>query len=973
MRSQAMSTPPLSDSEILYRTIAGNLPGGGVWLFDSELRCLVAEGVLAKAFGRASGPLEAMPITEVFDADVLDIIVPRFERCLRGESADYETDFRSHVLWSHYAPLRDRAGQPLVMVLAFDITARKRTEQALRESERRYTALFENRIMAIAHQRIVTAADGRPVDYRFEKVNDAFELATGLKREEVVGRLATEVFPGIQHRGFDFIGVYGRIAAGGGDERFDAAFQHLGKWFSVYAYSPQPGECTAIFTDITAQQEAVAERESLVHELAASAAAAHRARAKLETVFNSIGDGISVFDADGKLTMVNHSQARINGYASIDEMQRDIGWYASAYELTLPSGQPLPVEEWPVSRVLRGESLTDFEARGRRRDTGQSWYFSFTGAPVKDDDGRVMLAVVVTRDITERKQLDAARAEAERRLRLAVSIAHLGFWEWDIIANKIFFSAQWKTQLGYAEHELPDRIEEWESRLHPDDRQRVLAGLALYIGHPDGDYRAEQRLRHRDGSYRWIVTRAVGETSVTGQAVKLIGTHLDVTELKLAEQRLLQAAQHDALTGLPNRALVFEYAGYLLAAARRNHGGGAFLFVDLDRFKPINDLHGHEVGDRVLKEVALRLKGCVRLEDLVGRIGGDEFVIVMPHAGGGQRAATVAQHVIDSIGRPFEIGALSLSISPSIGISQFPQHGDDADTLIQAADRAMYHAKHSGRANYQFYTPQLDHHINESARIEATLKRALDGDGLRLHYQPVIDMKSRGVVGVEALLRMAGDDGIDIGPDRFIPVAEAAGLIGALGEWVAGEACRQHCAWLAEGLPAVAVAINVSPQQFRERDFAARLRAIVDHSGIDPLRLQIEVTESTVMDSVDEAVRILSDIKLLGIKIALDDFGTGYSSLSRLGNLPLDKLKVDQSFVKRVHSHRASRAITDAVIALGRTLGLEVVGEGIESQGALDYLQAHDCDQAQGFFISHPLPAPDFAHWYRDRHPPLHA
>jgi diguanylate cyclase (GGDEF)-like protein/PAS domain S-box-containing protein len=441
----------------------------------------------------------------------------------------------------------------------------------------------------------------------------------------------------------------------------------------------------------------------------------------------------------------------------------------------------------------------------------------------------------------------------------------------------------------------------------------------------------------------------------------------DVTDTKLAEQRVLAAAQHDTLTGLPNRALIFEYASHLLAASERSHASGAFLFIDLDRFKPINDLYGHEIGDRLLQEVAKRLLNCVRQEDLVGRLGGDEFIVVLHQLGIAHTAATVAQHIIGVLSCPFEIDTLDLSISACIGISEFPQHGTDVDTLIHAADLAMYQGKNDCRGSYFTYTPELDNRAGASSHIEVQLKRALQRGGLSLHYQPVIDMKTRHLVSVEALLRLIGDDGQLIGPDKFIPIAEAAGLIGELGEWVAVEACRQHHAWQKEGLPPISMALNVSPLQFRQRGFAQRLQAIVQTAGLDPSCIQIEVTESTVMGNLDDAVNTLNSIRSVGIQIALDDFGTGYSSLSHLSNLPLDKLKVDQSFVRRLQYDNSSKAITMAIIALGRTLNLEVVGEGIESEDAFAYLDEQGCNQAQGYFISRPLLPADFSHWYRER------
>jgi diguanylate cyclase (GGDEF)-like protein len=357
----------------------------------------------------------------------------------------------------------------------------------------------------------------------------------------------------------------------------------------------------------------------------------------------------------------------------------------------------------------------------------------------------------------------------------------------------------------------------------------------------------------------------------------MFATSSDITERKLAEHQVRDASLHDALTGLPNRAFIFEFCDHLLAAALRDHGRGALLFIDLDRFKPINDLYGHETGDRVLQDVGKRLIDCTRHEDLVGPLGGDEFVIVLPYLDTDrQRAAVVAQHVVESISRPFRVDMLDLSISPSIGISYFPEHATDVGTLIHTADLAMYQAKQSGRANYKSYTPELDQRAEQALSVELRLKSALKHSGLKLHYQPVIDIKSGRLIRAETLLRLADGNADAVGPASFIPVAEATGLIGELGEWVAAEACWQHEIWLSQGLK-IRIAINVSPLQFRQREFAEKLRCIIADTGMDPADLEIEVTESTLMESIDDAVELLNRIKSLGVKIALDDFGTGYS------------------------------------------------------------------------------------------------
>jgi diguanylate cyclase (GGDEF)-like protein/PAS domain S-box-containing protein len=569
------------------------------------------------------------------------------------------------------------------------------------------------------------------------------------------------------------------------------------------------------------------------------------------------------------------------------------------------------------------------------------------------------------RDITERKQAEEELRQTAARLQFTLEAAQIGDWDLNLIDDTSYRSLRHDQCFGYTEPLADWGFGKFIQHVHPDDREWVEQQFQAALEQLK-DWHFECRIIWPDGSVHWIAAHG-SIYHVDTRPTRMSGIVLDITESKLAAQRVLAAAQRDALTGLPNRALAFEWAAHMLSAARRSQGQGAFLFIDLDRFKPINDLYGHLVGDRLLQEIAKRLTGCVRDEDLVGRLGGDEFIIVLQHVGDAQQAVIVAQHVLEALSRPFEIDSLELAISASIGISHFPEHGTDVDALVHAADLAMYHAKYEGRGNYTTFMPELYDRADASSAIEARLKRALQREGLLLHYQPVVDMKTGQVLGVEALLRLT-DDGEMIGPDRFVPIAESAGLIGQLGEWVVAEACRQHEAWCAQGLPPISIAINVSPLQFKQRRFAQRLQGIVQSAHVDPSCIQIEVTESTVMGSVDEAIQTLACIRSAGIRIALDDFGTGYSSLSHLSNLPLDKLKVDQSFVRRLDHDKPSRAIIEAIIALGRTLSLKVVGEGIESEDALAYLQEHGCDQAQGYLISRPLPAGDLAEWYRQRH-----
>jgi diguanylate cyclase (GGDEF)-like protein/PAS domain S-box-containing protein len=588
-----------------------------------------------------------------------------------------------------------------------------------------------------------------------------------------------------------------------------------------------------------------------------------------------------------------------------------------------------------------------------RSASGEYRWFLSSAVPECDATGRVRRWFGTNTDITAQREVE----QELMKFKLFSDHASDGHMLLDEDGHIRYVNRRLCARLGYREEELLGAHISAVNHLYPPEVFRQFFRAATRM--TPRPFEASHR--RKDG------TTVPVETTVTvlqiGGHWQMFASSRDIADRKIAEQRVIDAAMHDRLTGLPNRALVFEYGSHMLASAQREHGGGALLFIDLDRFKPINDLYGHAVGDQVLRDAAQRLVHCTRQEDLVGRLGGDEFVIILPHlTDSRQRAETVAMHVIESICRPFQVEELELSISPSIGISFFPEHGAEISALLHTADLAMYRAKQSGRSTYQVYTEELERFAGEALILETRLRKALRSSELALHYQPVMEIRSGRLIGAEALVRLADGQSPMVGPDRFIPVIESAGLVGELGEWVADEACRQRRAWQKQGLR-VTIAVNVSPLQFRQKAFADSLRRVVEQSGTDPNWLQIEVTESTVMENVQDAIATLTELKSAGIKVALDDFGTGYSNLSNLGSLPLDKLKLDQSFVRNVDHDPRSRAIANAVIALGRAFGLEIVGEGIESREVLQYLGAQGCDQAQGYWFSRPLPAAEFAAW----------
>ena len=837
--------------------------------------------------------------------------------------------------------------------LCLDIEDFRRTQQALHDSQLRYEVLFENRINGVVQLQMLYDEQGAPYDMRIVKVNQAYSRILGLEKRQVEGRLATEVFPGIRSAEPDYVALYGKIARESGEASFETEFTLANKWLRVYAYSAIRDECIAIFSDITAQKQ--------------MEFALRHSEERLRLIIDNLAEGLIVISPDGKTLHWNKTALELHGYPHAEKRLSLLAEIAGDYEIQTLDGQVIPAEEWPVPRLLRGETLRNVEAILRNVRDGWTKDVSFGGTLVRDDEGRPLMGLLTIRDITTWRQAERARESAERRLQLAIDIAHLGSWEWSMVDGSVYFSSQWKRLLGYGENELPNRLQVWEDRLHPADRENALSALQGYARQPQGTFQSEYRMQHRDGNYRWVMSRAIAEVDDRGKVRCLVGTMIDITRQKLEEQRVREAAQHCPLTGLPNRALIFEYANHLLAAASRKHSRGALLFIDLDRFKPVNDLHGHDIGDRLLKEVAQRLVACVRQEDLVGRLGGDEFVIVLPYLDRGHTAPTVARHVIDALSQPFHISGLELSISASVGISFYPVHGSDVDTLLHRADLAMYRAKEIGRGSYQVYTHELRHRVDMSASVEAQIRRGLAEKLFSLYYQPVVNIEDDSVIGVEALLRLPALHGDMIEPSAFIPVAESAGMIAQLGDWVTEEVCRQFIEWRNKGMPPLRIAMNISTLQFRQRGFAARLLSIVRQHGVDPGCLQIEVTESSLAERVSDAMETLTELHAAGMQIALDDLGTGWSSLNLISHLPLDKLKIDRVFVSKLQHDQASKAVAEVVIAMGRALGLEIVGEGVDSELALDYLRSQGCRQVQGNLLGEPMPPDDFLQWYTRR------
>lgn len=446
-----------------------------------------------------------------------------------------------------------------------------------------------------------------------------------------------------------------------------------------------------------------------------------------------------------------------------------------------------------------------------------------------------------------------------------------------------------------------------------------------------------------------------------GRSAGAVVVFRDVSTARAMSLQMTHSAQHDFLTGLPNRMLLRDRVTQAIALARRHGKQVAVLFLDLDGFKHINDSLGHATGDKLLQSVSRRLLDCARASDTVSRQGGDEFLVLLSELAQPEDAAIAARRMLKAVAEPHTIDLHELHVTTSMGVSIFPDDGTDAETLIKNADTAMYQAKESGRQSFQYFKPEMNARAVERQSIEEGLRRALIREEFALHYQPKINFKTGAIVGAEALIRWTHPTRGAVAPIQFIPVAEDTGLIVPIGNWVLRQACQQAQAWVMSGLPVGTMAVNVSAMEFRDKNFLEGLLAILKETGLDPRLLELELTESVLMKHAESSASVLQSLREIGVQIALDDFGTGYSSLSYLRKFPVDALKIDQSFVAQITATGDDASIVTAVINMARSLKLRVVAEGVETLEQLAFLHAHECDEAQGYFFSRPVPAQQFA------------
>ena len=824
---------------------------------------------------------------------------------------------------------------------------RKRAE----EEQRRFRAAMD------ASADLMLLID--PVSLLYVDVNDTACRALGYSREELLTMGPPDIFSTSRE---DLTRLYERMIAGelsaptvrGHYRRKD------GSQLPVEAYprAVRSGDGHVIVSIARDASEHLAAEEAQREQVALIAQSAEKDR--LLTLFYQLAFvGLAVTAPGSKRWLqVNDYMCEMLGYSREELLQ--LAWTETTHPDDLPENLAL------FKRLAAGEfDSFQYDKRFIRKDGGIV-DTTMEVRCVRRGDGSVETVVIMVRDITERKRSETALRESEERFRSLTALSSDMFWEQD---EQYRFTSVSGVDSGKVTQTRADLIigkKRWEqdyTNMSADDWAKHIAILDarqpfrdLELSRPDDS-----------GKTVWITISGEPIFDSSGGFKGYRGVGKEISERKKDEERIQFLANHDALTSLPNRAMFSEVLNLAIQNGQRYKRGFAVLFIDLDRFKIINDTMGHDAGDKLLKEMGTRLSETVRSSDVVARLGGDEFVVLVQEVSETKQVDAVARKILSALVEPMSMQGQECRVTASIGICMYPADAQDEKALMKNADIAMYRAKEDGKNTYKFYSEETNVHTFERMALETSLRRGLERNEFFLHYQAKLDLRTGHITGVEALIRWQHPELGMVPPMQFIPLAEETGLIVPIGKWVLNTACAQNVAWQGDGLPPLCMAVNLSARQFADENLLEDIAAALKSSGLRPELLELELTESMVIQNTERAGRILAAIKKMGVRLAIDDFGVGYSSLTHLKRFPIDTLKVDRSFIRDLPQDLEDKAICEAIIAMGKSLNLTVVAEGVETLEQQTFLQDHNCDEMQGFLFSKPIPSDQFAELLRKR------
>ncbi len=878
-------------------------------------------------------------------------------------------------------------------------------------SEKYNRAILENMISGYALHSIVTDEDGNPVDYKFIDVNKAFEEYTGLSKAQVIGRTIREVEPSINEDTMNWIEFYGKVALTGESDSVEDYSRAFNRWYRVNAYCPEIGYFAVIFIDITElklQADALSEKNKILTLLGAEIKTNEQRLNKAQKIA-----GVGNWELDLKDYTLWASEEAFSMYG----LDRTTPYIPFQVAKKIPLPEYRVILDDALQKLLEADIPYDLIYEIETKEKEKRFIHSLAETE-RDSEGRPakVLGVMqdVTKDILREKELNKKNEElsslyeeilaSEEELKqqnevlflkneeitalyeevtaqeeelkhnynqliesmeklkkseainsLVLEASAEGIWHLDVAKDEYMISHRFLDVLGYTSKDIKS-INDLLDLIHPEDKDRVTSFMKEHSNGILDKFESDYRIRCKDGTYKWVKSTGKILFDCSGEPYLMAGSFQDLTKLKEQQLELEHLAYHDILTDLPNRSLFLQELEKALAEAVLKDKMLAVIFIDLDNFKDVNDTFGHSTGDNLLQSLSSRLKDYIRKQDILTRLGGDEFALMITDIDSEAEVFDFCQRIKDKILEPFLFNGYRFNISPSMGIAMYRGNETNGEELLKNADTAMYRSKNIGKNTIQMFQDYMRTDMLHRITVESHLRSALKDNKFTLHYQPQVCLQTGRIRAFEALVRWTDEELGIISPMEFIPVAESAGLIVPLGQWILAEACKEAQRINSEG-ENILISVNISAVQLRQLDFVELVKRILLETGLRAELLELEVTETTLISSFETTIEMFEELRKMGVKISLDDFGTGYSSLSYLKKLPIDTLKIDQSFIKDLDKECIEKEITESIVSLVHKLNIEVIAEGVETGKQLAYLMQCKCDNIQGYLISKPVPA----------------